>query len=467
MGQSSSSLQTRDEVPRALQPREKKQKFEAKIKVDDSSPSNLLSVVEDVVDVCNDFGRASGVLSLDKKSQSSSSQVLSNLNGKKVFMKIFNDQSLKTEGNGLLVEAAIYFCAIAKLIPNHCPFFVQPLAYQECDGFLNRLAKKTEDPLDTSDRKQIESILSSFEKPNMISKEDLPKYRQALHPPNERSYIIINEQLNVGSVDLPRDVTMYQWSQTIHTLDAYKAVFFQVFWTLLSMEIIGLKHNDLHTLNIFIRRLPKPVKYTFILPYQGKFNVINLETEYMILVYDFDRSTILGVTDNSVLKFLCNDGHGCQNGNFGYDLTRMVCYLEQQLKVQKVNSPPFSSDNLTVSQVLKFLEQFDVVQGRNLSKLRDGSCSFFSKSTLLQKDPSLKDSKFVGSEIQYDFDYGKILSEDPFFDSIRKDEKTLSEMIGTKTFILPTEKVKSEIESCIRKSFPSIVYKPPSSQIMV
>lgn len=446
----------------------KKKKFEANVNVD---TSNTLSVVEEVVDVCKDFSGISQIKTLGKNTNSESGQVLGLLSGKKVFLKIFNDQALKKQGNGLLVEAAIYFCAIAKLIPRSCPFFIQPLAYQECDGFLNRLAKKSGDPYDISDRKEIEQILSRFDDgPMRIPKQDVPKYRQNLHPLTERSYIIINEQLNFNSAILPYDMTMHQWFQTAHSLESYKAIFFQVFWTLLCMEKIGLRHNDLHTGNIFVRKFPQKMKYSFVFYYSGNFKIINLESEYMILVFDFDRGTLVGITDNSSLDTLCKWGYGCQNDNYGYDVTRMVCYLEITLRYlnnQPNLYPNVAPNDTPVAKTLNFLKQFVMVNGQDLSSYRDpDTCAFYPKKSL--KGNLTNTLQFKGQEIALQFDYTKILATDPFFESIRNDKKDLSQISESKTYSLPTEQIKSEIESCVRKNFPSILcYKSPPKDIIV
>jgi len=429
----------------------KKQKFERQ-NIDPSN-STLLNMVETTINLCTNFGELGGIRTLDKATESDSVQVLGIVNQKKVFLKIFNDQSLKKD-NSLLVEAAIYFCVIAKLIPKHCPFFIQPIAYQECDGFLNRLARESGNPLSTFNKTQIEKILSVFDDQTAktLAKQDVPNYRQFIHSKLERSYIIINEQLNIGGPLLPYEVDMTSWFSFPQSLESYKQVLFQLIWTLWCMKIIRLRHNDLHTSNAYVRTLEKPKRYSFFYYYDGNFYDISFESKYEVLVFDFDRATIVGLTSNSGLQGLCNGGYGCESPNFGFDFAQVFCYIRRQ--VGKVYTVKFGDK--AVYETFSFLTQFSIIQGEDLKNVFAKFCTLPPKNILTQF-PRLAKLEYVGNELKIEYDYGNILSKDPYFESLRvKKQKLFDESV---TFTLPDEAVKKDIEDSIRTNFSSILYR--------
>jgi hypothetical protein len=68
----------------------------------------------------------------------------------------------------------------------------------------------------------------------------------------------------------------------------WAAILVQIYWTLACFNRIGLRHNDLHTHNILIRKLSKPEDFSF--QYQGKIRTVT--TPYIVKIYDFDRGSI-------------------------------------------------------------------------------------------------------------------------------------------------------------------------------
>jgi len=452
----------------------KKPKLEINVQVKNNK-SDIIHIVEEVVDVCSNFDKLAYPDAIDKKSLSDSSQVLALLNDKRVFLKIFTQKSLKPY-NGLLVEAAIYFCAIAKLIKNYCPFFIKPISYQECDGFLYRLIEKEKkDPLITrEDEIAINKIIQTFDddqvyklQPNMVY-----EYRKKLHPFNERSYIIINEQLKTT------DLNFYKWFETFHSLELYQSFYFQLLWTLACFERIGLRHNDLHGQNIYIRRLNVPEIFPFTFVYQGELKIVYLKTNIKIIVNDFDRSTIVNVTNNTRLNSSCKTGFGCQTPNYGFDLVRIICYSREFLRKFK----PLATEQRTrLKTLLGFLKSLFTIQGKNFYDYKFGeACQIEPKDILIQNliYDGYDKKTFIDSldfnddgELIYDYDYIKILSTSSFFESIRSynpNPKDLEDFIPEERkgviYKLPDSSVKKEIDRSIIEKFPSIVYSSLLSQ---
>lgn len=460
-----------------------KRELEEVIEIRDDG-KDLVSVTEKIIDVCADFQILTDRKFLKGDNQSKSSQLLGSIKGKKVFLKIFTQNS-NGSGNESMVEAAIYVGAISRLIPVSCPFFVQPLAYQECDGFLNRVIKKYFDPDDTDSKDLLKDIIDKFEGPklnfvNLVQQKD---YLLNVHSQYERSYVIINEQLQ------ETDVTLAAWLSSPHSAQSYKAIFYEIFWTLLCMEKLGLRHNDLQLGNIFVRTLKEERVFPFIFRYNKKEYNVFLKTRYKVLIYDFDRSTIVGVTDNTFLQRLCDKGYGCQTENFGYDLVRIVCFsvqilygLSQSASFRDIIAQNPSLEETYsggISKTIAFLSQFFTIQGKDLSKVKfpfdqyGKFCVYPPKDVLLtvlklQKFPasSLKELKFLKDELRFDFNYARVLATDPFFEEIRSVQpSTVANVPYDKkpsiTYSVPSKKLIKEIHDFIRESFPQIVYRPP------
>lgn len=474
------------EKPSELSPGKEKKNKEIRENVQvRNDGKDLVSITEGIVNVCLNFKALSNPKAVSSTSRSKSSQVLGLLKGKNVFLKIFSQNSITN--NGPIVEGAIYVCAISKLIQKSCPFFIQPLAYQECDGFINRLIKKYYDSNDLDPKDILESIINKIEGSRLanVSSSELQQTLLDIHPENERSYIIINEQLG------ETDVTLSTWLETPHSLESYQAVYFEIFWTLLCMEKLGLRHNDLHTGNIYVRNLKEERVFPFRFKSNKKTYDVFLKTRYKVLIYDFDRSTIIGLTDNTFLQTLCDKGWGCQTENFGYDLTKLICYSynkllalsqsKQFLELIFKNPQIGETYSQGIAKTIEFISGFFNIQGKDFSKVsvptsRYGEyCVYPPKDVLLsilkiQKYPNsfVNDLKFLKNELVFDFDYAKILATNSFFESIRNFQiaglkNVVYDKTPTVTYSVPNDKLIKEIYTCIREQFPQIVYRPPIS----
>ena len=65
-------------------------------------------------------------------------------------------------------------------------------------------------------------------------------------------------------------------------------VVFQVLYTLLCFERVGLNHNDMHRNNMMVISLPEPVNFC----YEFDKEFITFESNYLVKIIDYDRATI-------------------------------------------------------------------------------------------------------------------------------------------------------------------------------
>lgn len=83
----------------------------------------------------------------------------------------------------------------------------------------------------------------------------------------------IKDDLSTVSADLPLNT-----------------IIFQIIYTFAAMSYVGMRHNDISMNNIRLHILPKAQTLTF----QLKTCTVQFKTKYIPLLYDFDRSTVMG-----------------------------------------------------------------------------------------------------------------------------------------------------------------------------
>lgn len=138
--------------------------------------------------------------------------------------------------------------------------------------------------------------ITSFE----CNKQELPEFYSKLYNDIDRmgelksfdDYII-----NILMLEKTSGVTLFEFLQTLK-LDSDKitideidlvTITFQLLWTLSVFEKLRFKHNDLHFNNIFVEITDEPVYMLFLI--NGN-EYYRLETNHIIKIYDFDRSSV-------------------------------------------------------------------------------------------------------------------------------------------------------------------------------
>ena len=160
--------------------------------------------------------------------------------------------------NSLSVEEAIYRNVITFLIDNHCtPNLI---------GYLGTL------------HRSIYPVLPDQTK-IMYKKE-----RDTLYKDYD-----INTPPMLLFLEHSPGINFHDWCDKDRSLNDVLTVFFQLLYTVLCFSNIGLRHNDLHSKNIFIEDIGEPVKLYFNV--NGTY--IELTTRYIPKIYDFDRGAII------------------------------------------------------------------------------------------------------------------------------------------------------------------------------
>lgn len=411
------------------------------------SSQELLDILQTNVDICNRYGSLAKVNVMEKSGASNSGQILASLGNKDIFLKVFTSNSGRLYDN-LLVEAAIYSCVIPVLI-KHTPFLVNFLGYQECDGFFRRLKSEKDSKPET--KKTIDDILLRIEEIEGISEKNSEEknevIRASIYDTKTRAYLLAIEQVDTNVVKSYRD-----WMEDEpHSLEDYRSVWFQILWTLLCFQTIGLRHNDLHWKNIWIK--PEKVQYQFVLNSNERSKVFLLESNFKVGIFDFDRAAIPGLIHNNILDDLAPYGFGSEIPNYGYDVIRLVCYTKIPLQDLEEENPAFG--NVT-EPFLKFLNNFEQVGEKQIPLGYDDFCKRPTKTVFIEKN-RIDGLVFVDEELIYSFDYGKILMTDSFMQPllVSKEDPNMQ------TFRLPTKDSIESMKKCVVKNFPQILYKSP------
>lgn len=416
---------------------------------------SVLSFLESNIDVCNEFVKMYSMQTLDQRSSSYSGQILGTLKDKKLFVKVFTSNVIEKTYNNLLVEAAIYSCVVPLLLKKHTPFLLKFLAFQECDGLFRRLKQELVYQSDLGLKTEINTLLTRLEKIEGVSPDNLQetndKVLEKFYDSGTRAYLLVLEQ-----IDSSTTVKYEDWIMVQRTLNVYQSVWFQLVWTLLCFEKIGLRHNDLHWTNIYVQDLGETREEVFELKTKTKTFYFRVPVRYKLLIFDYDRSTIPGFIHNTILKDLAPFGFGGETPNYGYDATRITCYTKSGLRDLEEEDPAFSS---TTNSLIAFLKNFERSNGKEIPLGHNEYCNYPTKDTFVQekRDQGLN---FTKQELVFNFDYTAILTQDSFFEPLRSNEVPL---VKTNMFVLPDEKTNEELRSCIRTNFPEILYRQPVS----
>jgi hypothetical protein len=130
---------------------------------------------------------------------------------------------------------------------------------------------------------------------------------------------------------------------------------FQVLYTICCFELVGLKHNDLHSGNIMIQKLKEPIQLSYYIDSQ----IISFRTDKLVKIIDYDRACIYHsrVERNGYLDYLYSQaGINHYNGiNDGFDTFKFLsCYKESTGDIKlwlsvvcpKLFSEPYDNDLL-------------------------------------------------------------------------------------------------------------------------
>lgn len=248
-----------------------------------------------------------------------------------VFKLIF--KSKHKLNNSLIVEQQIYENVISNLINNyHTPHIVNYI------GTVNSCTTS-----------QIVDQLSLNEIKNF---EDAKKQIDLNSFDDTYSHIMILEKSSGYTL---KDCMRYEKL----TLNEKFKILFQLLYTLLCFERIGLSQNDLHTSNIFVDKLDVPVERIY---YIDSARWVKFTTSYDAKIYDFDRGAIYhpAVDRNLTIdKLFCKEYETCNSFDSKRDLGSLIAgYLmfESNNKIVEFLNPLVSRKFTTDISKRKYVQ---------------------------------------------------------------------------------------------------------------
>jgi serine/threonine protein kinase len=253
-----------------------------------------------------------------------------------VFIKYMPDLNTSIE-NRMYIEAAIYRHLQDKLLKPHVtPHIMNFVASIHC----------------TNIEKVFDLVVKNGESINgspSIPEDVLEGWGHAYDMSDADTYSIIKNK-NVKSVMLILELgtgmsLMDLIRNKLLKPDDLKPILFQVGYTLLQMNRVGVRHNDLHLGNVWIDILPQE-KIIYYKLRNG--SMATIKSKYMPKIYDFDLSTFTAdynnnenlVMDNVAIedKF-CKLYGMCSQTDYLYDwLTfayNLILYINKNMKLKE------------------------------------------------------------------------------------------------------------------------------------
>ena len=128
------------------------------------------------------------------------------------------------------------------------------------------------------------------------------------------------------------------------------------------MQRFKIAHNDLHHGNILVETLSKPI----LLSYKMGDFIFEFETNYILYIFDWDRSYCKEVGDNN-LNCYCENYNTCNQFNKYNDMFNVLCHLNYR-DIPKQENAITNAQNEKIFKIE--ISQDDVLQLQpNLGRL--------------------------------------------------------------------------------------------------
>lgn len=169
----------------------------------------------------------------------------------------------------------------------------------------------------------------------LVENVSLNKYFNNFGPYILNSYdIFLLEMFENGRFLLNFLIELFKGSDN-QIYDNFLAIMVQITFTLVCFARIGLIHNDLHLGNMFVQKLGKPTDFYYVLTdASGTITkIINIRTEYLVKIFDFDRSYTFGIKNNPPFDITIpfpNSGYNFTNDKIlatRYDFSYICRYI--------------------------------------------------------------------------------------------------------------------------------------------
>ena len=177
-------------------------------------------------------------------------------------------------------------------------------------------------------------------------------------PPNDYSILYDNSYICCCITKEPENIlTLYDLIKTnkLTETDIYQ-IFFQIMYNLRLFEINRITHNDLHIGNIIVEQLETPKS----LKYKVDDKVYNIDTKYIIKIFDWDLSFCASLGDNEKIKSKFYEKNGIYNfPGKNYDLFVVLCLLNGLCHQDKIetNQTSLCLSNIIVKLFPKAIEK--------------------------------------------------------------------------------------------------------------
>jgi hypothetical protein len=193
--------------------------------------------------------------------------------------------------------------------------------------------------------------------------EKTSKFLEYLHEKDESvKYTIL-----ITEATKPNTTTFFEFINTMVTnVDFYKehflSIYLQICIACYSLSLTKTNHNDLHSANVFVCKLP--VRETFIFrinisndPTKPIFKDYTFTSYYKVTLYDFDRAyaTLLG--KNKYLDDVCGYGQ-CNNFIEKLDIFKVSCYFAEIPLLADIIFPLICTNAFTRQKLLYLYEEF-------------------------------------------------------------------------------------------------------------
>lgn len=195
-------------------------------------------------------------------------------------------------------------------------------------------------------------MINNFEKRKSIDDDDqkIPLYNEDLdttllyeivkqerfrneffNPENYQYGFILNEAISKPSTGQPRvigeSITMNGWFDQEFDENEAMNIIFQVLQACYCLFLSGVAHNDLHTGNVYIKKIPKSV-----IRYIINKREYLIETENMVMIYDFDRSYVNGIINPLITDKILESYNQTNELREGKDFIKNIKYLISKYK---------------------------------------------------------------------------------------------------------------------------------------
>ncbi len=180
---------------------------------------------------------------------------------------------------------------------------------------------------------------------------------------------------NVLLIEKGSGMNFDTWINTEKSLEDWKSVLFQIFYTLSVFNNIGLQHNDIHLGNIWIETDLSP-KNTIYFVTENTYFVV--PTNNLVKIFDFDLASYKNITNTRIKNYLCKDYGVCNKKNPKFDsfivLSILYSALPEFLQQGRTEEHDFLRDFIRKFVSENFLEEKWGFQHRMCELVAPGQC---------------------------------------------------------------------------------------------